>query len=58
MKKDTSFYWDESYTNAFKKIKEYLLNLPALQALVSGHQLILFVAAQIRLGVLLAQQND
>jgi len=59
MKKDTSFYWDEACTNAFNKIKKYLLNLPVLQAPVPGRPLILYIAAQIRsLGVLLAQQND
>jgi hypothetical protein len=26
MKKDKSFYWDEACTNAFNKIKQYLLN--------------------------------
>jgi hypothetical protein len=26
MKKDMSFYWDEACTNAFNKIKQYLLN--------------------------------
>jgi hypothetical protein len=29
MKKDTSFYSDEAYTNAFNKIKKYLLNPPS-----------------------------
>ncbi|KAB5514239.1 hypothetical protein DKX38_028145 [Salix brachista] len=59
MKKDTSFYWDKACTNAFNKIKEYLLNPPVLRAPVQGRPLILYIAAQIRsLGVLLAQQND
>jgi hypothetical protein len=59
MKKDMSFYWDEAYTNAFNKIKKYLLNPLVVQAPVSGHILILYIAAQIRsLRVLLAQEND
>jgi len=32
MKKDTSFYCDKACTNAFNKIKEYLLNPPILRA--------------------------
>jgi hypothetical protein len=55
MKKDTSFYCDKACTNAFNKIKEYLLNPPILRAPVQGRPLILYIAAQIRsLGV----QND
>jgi len=54
-----SFYWNEVYTNAFNKIKKYLLNPFVLQTLVPGKPLILYITAQIHsLGVLLAQQND
>jgi hypothetical protein len=59
MKKDMSFYWNEVCTNAFNKIKKYLLNPFVLQTLVPGKPLILYITAQIHsLRVLLAQQND
>jgi len=55
MKKDMSFYWDEACTNAFNKIKKYLLNPSVLQAPVPGCLFILYIMAQIRsLRVLLA----
>ncbi|KAH6836354.1 hypothetical protein C2S53_011214 [Perilla frutescens var. hirtella] len=59
MKKRVPFEWDEACANAFKSIKEYLMKAPVLVAPVSGHPLILYIAAQERsVGALLAQENE
>ena len=46
MKKDVHFEWDEAYSNAFKRIKRYLLNPPVLGAPIPGKPLVLYIAAQ------------
>ena len=59
MKKDVHFEWDEAYSNAFKRIKRYLLNPPVLGAPIPGKPLVLYIAAQEKsLGAFMAQENE
>lgn len=59
MKKDVHFEWDEACSNAFARIKKYLLNPPVLGAPIPGKPLVLYIAAQERsLGALMAQENE
>ena len=59
MKKDVQFEWDEACSNAFERIKRYLLNPPVLGALIPGNPLVLYIAAQENsLGALMAQENE
>ena len=59
MKKDTSFIWDKSCSNAFQTKKTYLLRPPILKAPTPRRLFILYITAQEKsLGALLAQQND
>ena len=46
MKKDVHFEWDEAYSNAFERIKRYLLNPPVLGAPIPGKPLVLYITAQ------------
>ena len=58
MKKDMYFEWDEACSNAFARIKRYMLNPPVLGALIPGKPLVLYIAAQEKsLGALKAQEN-
>ncbi|XP_015159093.1 uncharacterized protein [Solanum tuberosum] len=57
--KDAPFHWDQSWQNAFERIKGYLLNSPVLGVPTLGKPLILYIASQKRLlGALLAQENE
>ena len=59
MKKDVQFEWDEACSNAFERIKRYLLNPLVLGALIPGNPLVLYIAAQENsLGALMAQENE
>ena len=59
MKKDVHFEWDEACSNAFERIKRYLLNPPVLGASILGKPLVLYIAAQEKsLGALIAQENE
>nr|XP_023885550.1 uncharacterized protein LOC111997666 [Quercus suber] len=59
MKKDVHFEWDEACSNAFARIKRYLLNPPVLGAPIPGKPLALYIVAQEKsLGALMAQEND
>ena len=44
MKKDVQFEWDEACSNAFERIKRYLLNPPVLGASILGNPLVLYIA--------------
>ena len=58
MKKDVHFEWDEACSNAFERIKRYLLNPLVLGALIPGKPLVLYILAQEKsLGVFMAQEN-
>ena len=58
MKKDVHFEWDKACSNAFARIKRYLLNPPVLGASIPGKPLVLYIAAQEKsLGALMAQEN-
>nr|XP_023915767.1 uncharacterized protein LOC112027322 [Quercus suber] len=46
MKKDVHFEWDEACSNAFARIKRYLLNPQVLGAPILGKPLVLYIAAQ------------
>ena len=46
MKKDVHIEWDETCSNAFERIKRYLLNPPVLGASIPGKPLVLYIAAQ------------
>ena len=55
MKKDVHF---EACSNAFKRIKRYLLNPPVLGAPIPGKPLVLYIVAQEKsLGAFMAQEN-
>ena len=55
MKKDVHFEWDEACSNAFERIKRYLLNPPVLGAHIPGKPLVLYIVAQEKsLGALMA----
>ena len=57
--KDVHFEWDEACSNAFERIKRYLLNPPVLGAPIPGKPLLLYIAAQEKsLGALMAQENE
>ena len=59
MKKDVHFEWDETCSNAFERIKRYLLNPPVLGAPIPGKPLVLYIAAQEKsIGALMAQENE
>ena len=59
MKKDVHFEWDETCSNAFERIKRYLLNPPVLGAPIPGKPLVLYIATQEKsLGALMAQENE
>ena len=59
MKKAVHFEWDEACSNAFERIKRYLLNSPVLGASIPGKPLVLYIAAQEKsLGALMAQENE
>ena len=59
MKKDVHFEWDEACSNAFERIKRYLLNPPVLGAPIPGKPLVLYIAAQEKsIGALMAQENE
>ena len=59
MKKDVHFEWDETYSNAFARIKRYLFNPPVLGAPIPGKPLVLYIAAQEKsLGALMSQENE
>ena len=58
MKKDVHFEWDEACSNAFERIKRYLLNPSVLGAPIPGKPLVLYIAAQEKsLGAFMAQEN-
>ena len=55
MKKDVHFEWDEACSNAFERIKRYLLNSPILGAPIPEKPLVLYITAQEKsLGALMA----
>ena len=59
MKKDVHLEWDKACSNAFERIKRYLLNPPVLGAPIPGKPLLLYIAAQEKsLGALMAQENE
>ena len=59
MKKDVHFEWDEACSNAFERIKRYLLNPPVLGAPIPRKPLVLYIVAQEKsLGALMAQENE
>ena len=59
MKKDVHFEWDKACSNAFERIKRYLLNPPVLGAPIPGKPLVLYIVAQEKsLGALMAQENE
>ena len=59
MKKDVHFEWDEACSNAFVRIKRYLLNPPVLGAPIQRKPLVLYIAAQEKfLGAFMAQENE
>ena len=53
------FEWDKACSNAFERIKRYLLNPPVLGASILRKPLVLYIAAQEKsLGALIAQENE
>ena len=53
------FEWDKACSNAFERIKRYLLNPPVLGAPIPRKPLVLYIAAQEKsLGALMAQENE
>ena len=46
MKKDVHLEWDKACSNAFERIKRYLLNPPVLGAPIPGKPLVLYIAAR------------
>ena len=55
MKKDVHFEWDEACSNAFERIKRYLLNPLVLGAPIPEKPLVLYITAQEKsLGALMA----
>ena len=59
MNKDVHFEWDEVCSNAFARIKRYLLNPLVLSALIPGKLLVLYIVTQEKsLGALMVQENE
>ena len=57
--KDVHFEWDKACSNAFERIKRYLLNPLVSGAPILGKPLVLYIAAQEKsLGALMAQENE
>ena len=59
MKKDVHFEWDKACSNAFARIKRYLLNPSVLGTPIPGKPLVLYIVAQEKsLGALMAQEKS
>ena len=59
MRKNQPTIWNDDCQIAFEKIKEYLLSLPVLVPLMSGHPLLLYLSvSDMALGCMLAQLDD